>query len=164
MLIRDFNISSDKAGLRRCFIELQDFERELDKRMPSGDEIADNYIARMLHRCRQCKGKVVVADVDGEVAGYATVLPKVKSDDLDDGNIEFALVSDLIVLQRFRKLGIGTALLGAAEAYAKSCNARWLRIGAVAANGAARELYASIGFKEIYTELEKDIGDTNEGQ
>ncbi len=164
MLIRDFNIGSDKAGLRRCFIELQDFERELDKRMPSGDEIADNYIARMLHRCRQCKGKVIVADVDGEVAGYATILPKVKSDDLDDGDIEFALISDLIVLQRFRKLGFGKALLGAAEVYAKSCNARWLRVGAMAANEAARELYTSIGFKEIYTELEKDIGDTNEGQ
>jgi ribosomal protein S18 acetylase RimI-like enzyme len=164
MLIRDFNIDSDKAGLRRCLVELQDFEREIDKRMPPGDEIADNYIARMLHRCRQCKGKVIIAEVDDKVAGYATVVPKVKSEDLEDGDTEFALISDLIVLQEFRRLGIGKALLRAAEAYARSCNAWSLRIGVMAANEAARELYASIGFREIYTELEKDLGETNAGQ
>jgi GNAT superfamily N-acetyltransferase len=157
MLIRPYVSSTDGAQLRDCVIELQNFERETDPRMPSGEEIVDDYIVAMLFRCRMCDGQVLVADVDGKIAGYVTMLNRVQSDDLDDGNLEFGLIADLLVREAYRGTGLGRELIAAAESFAKTHDVRWLRISVMAQNEAARKLYASTGFSEIYVELEKDL-------
>ena len=157
MRIRPYLSDTDGEQLRACVIELQNFERELDLRMPSGEEIVDDYIVAMLFRCRMCDGQVLVADVDGELAGYVTMLNRVQSDDLDDGNLEFGLIADLLVRKAYRGTGLGRELMTAAETFAKEHGVRWLRISVMAQNAAARKLYASTGFSEIYVELEKDL-------
>ena len=157
MQIRPYVSDTDGEQLRACVIELQNFEREIDPRMPSGEEIVDDYIIAMLFRCRMCDGQVLVADVDGEIAGYVTMLNRVQSDDLDDGNLEFGLVADLLVRNAYRGTGLGRELMAAAESFAKENGVRWLRISVMSENAAARKLYASSGFSEIYVELEKDL-------
>ena len=157
MFIREYHEKSDRSGVRECLIELQDYERGLDPRMPTGKAIVDTYVPNMLRLCQRCSGKLLVADVDGEVAGYGTILAKVKSDEIEDGDMEYGLVSDLVVLQRFRKSGIGRKLLEAAEAFARERDVKWLRVGALASNEAAQDLYASMRFRRIYVELEKDL-------
>lgn len=160
MLIRDFNEKLDLDSVRDCVIELQDFECRLDPRMPPGADIVDAYVPHMLERCRQCEGKVLVAEVDGKVAGFATILTTVRSEEIDDGDLEYGLVSDLVILEKFRKLGLGRRLLEEAEAFAKECDVRWLRIGVLARNKAAVGLYSSMGFADHYVELEKDLADS----
>lgn len=156
-MIRPFNPETDSVGLRYCVIELQDFERQFDPRMPSGEEIADEYVVEMLKRCRDCDGTVLIAEQEGEIAGYATILCRVQSDDLDDGNLEFGLVADLVVREPFRGTGLGRKLLQAAEDYARENEVRWLRISVMSVNEGARKLYESEGFSEIYRELEKEL-------
>lgn len=158
MQIRPYASDTDSEQLRECVVELQDFERKIDPRMPSGEEIADDYIVAMLFRCRMCEGQVLVADVNDEIAGYVTILNRVQSDDLDDGNLEFGLIADLLVRKAFRGTGLGRDLMAAAESYAREHGVRWLRISVMAQNAAARKLYVSTGFSEIYVELEKDLG------
>jgi GNAT superfamily N-acetyltransferase len=155
--IRKYNSETDAEQLRDCVIELQNFERKIDPRMPSGEEIADDYIVAMLFRCRTCEGQVLVADVDGEIAGYVTMLNRVQSDDLDDGNLEFGLIADLLVRKAYRGTGLGRELMAAAESFAREHSVRWLRISVMSENAAARKLYSSSGFSEIYVELEKDL-------
>jgi ribosomal protein S18 acetylase RimI-like enzyme len=157
LLIRDYHEKSDRSGIRECLIELQVFERSLDPRMPSGDEIVDAYVPNMLRLCQRCSGKVLVADVDGEIAGYVSILAKVKSDEIEDGNIEYGLISDLVVLQRFRNSGIGRKLLETAESFAREKDVKWLRIGVLASNEAALDLYTSMRFRRKFVELEKDL-------
>jgi GNAT superfamily N-acetyltransferase len=140
-------------------IELQDFEHALDPRLPSGSDIVDEYIPQMLERCESCLGRIFVAEVDAEIAGYVTILTKVSSGELEDGDIEYGLVADLIVRQQFRGAGIGRKLLAVAEEYAKRHNVKWLRIAALAANQSAKELYSSVGFSELFVELEKNLTD-----
>jgi len=154
-LILGFDKTRHLSGLQKCLIELQDFERRMDPRMPPGAEIAEPYLAGMFERCRECGGRVLVAEVGGDVAGYATILPKVKSDQLEDGDLEFGLISDLVVLEAYRGLGLGKKLLAAAEQYARTCNVKYLRIGVLAGNQAAENLYATAGFSLLYKELEK---------
>lgn len=157
ILIRSYEESRHLQGVRLCFIELQDFERHLDPRMPPGIEIVDAYMDRMLELCDECGGRILVAEVDGKVAGYATILPKVKSDEIEDGDLEYGLVSDLVVIEAFRRKGLGKRLLSAAEAYARKCRVRWLRIGVLARNPVPRQLYESAGFSPQYVELEKAL-------
>ena len=95
--------------------------------------------------------------MNNEVAGFATILTRVVSEEIEDGNIEYGLVSELVVAGRFRNRGIGRMLLEAAESYAKSNSVRWLRIGVLAENAVADSLYASMGYEKQYIEREKDL-------
>lgn len=156
-LILRYNSERHWEGLQACLIELQDFERRIDARMPPGAAIVEPYLAEMFKRCKECGGRVLIAEVDGNVAGYATILPRVKSEQLEDGDFEYGLISDLVVLEAHRGLGLGRKLLAAAEQYAKKCSVKYLRIGVLAGNAVAESLYASTGFSPLYNELEKVI-------
>ena len=145
------------AGVRACVVELQDFERSLDPRMPSGAEIVDEYLPYMLDRCRRCSGKVMVAEIDGQVAGFVTILARVSSDEIDDGPVEFGLIADLVVAREHRNCGIGAALLEAAESYAQDRKVNWLRIGVLAANAVADRMYAAKGYETRFLMREKDL-------
>ncbi len=147
----------DLAGVRACFIELQDFERSLDPRFPPGAEIVDDLISQMLDRCQKCGGRVLVAVLNEAIVGFVTILAKVRSEEIGEGEIEYGLVSDVVVASKYRKQGIGRKLLEAAELYAKSKGVRWLRIGVLAENHSADGLYDSIGFKRMYIEREKEL-------
>jgi GNAT superfamily N-acetyltransferase len=111
----------------------------------------------LLHRCKLCDGKILIAEVDGEVAGFVTILSKVTNEEPEEGDYEYGLVSDLMVVERFRKQGLGGKLLEAAESYARDRGVKWLRMGVLAANQGANNLYSSMGYTSLYVEREKDL-------
>jgi len=47
MQIREFYAESDLDGLRACVISVQDYERNLDPRLPSGKDIVEEYVLDM---------------------------------------------------------------------------------------------------------------------
>ncbi len=157
MPIRKFVAHTDTAQVGKCLIELQNFEHNIDPRMPTGEQIVDVYIPDMLQRCKDCLGTILVAEVDGLVVGYVTVLAQVSSDEIGAGDFEFGLVTDVVVLQECRGKGYGKQLLEAAELYARANGVKWLRIGALAANQTASSMYSSLGYSGLYVELEKDL-------
>lgn len=159
MKIRAARIDTDFEQIRRCIVELQDYERKIDPRMPTGESIADAYLEEMRGKCKEHDGQVFLSEIDGEIAGYVTILGKVSSGNLDDGNLEFSCIDDLIVREQFRRYGVGTKLVEAAELFAKSKNARWLRLSVLARNTSARKLYSSSGFSELYIDYEKSLSD-----
>ena len=156
-LIRDFDEARHLTGVRACLIELQDFERSLDPRMPSGAEVVDDYIPKMLKRCVECNGIVLVAESNEKVAGFATTLIKSEVKNLEDANIEYGLISDLIVSSQFRKRGLGKVLLQAAESYAECNGVRWLRVSVLAENHVADNLYDSMGSKSCSLSARKNL-------
>lgn len=157
MLVREFDRDTDFDGIRACLIELQDFERRIDPRRPTGDEIADAYFSDVLSECTECDGRIFVADEGSEIVGYATVLAKVRSGALDDGNVEYAYVADLVVREAYRGRGIGRKLVAKAERYARDKGAKWLRVCVLAENEGARRLYRTSGFSELSVDFEKDL-------
>ena len=81
MLIREFDEHKDLNALRACVIELQDFERSLDPRRPSGVDIVDAYIPKLLERCKKCQGKILVAEDTPDVASDIAELPVTEADE-----------------------------------------------------------------------------------
>ena len=158
--IREFDRRTDMDGIRACLLELQDFERQIDSRVPAGEEIAEAYIQCTLSQCEEFDGTIIVADLDGEIAGYAAIFSHVQSGEIDDGNQEFAYVADLIVRTEYRSTGLGRSLMAGAESYARDRGAKWLRVCARAQNGNARRLYQSSGFRELYIDFEKELATT----
>lgn len=159
MHIRVAKIDADFDQIRECLVELQDYERQIDPRMPSGNVIADPYLSDMLRKCKEHRGQILVAEVDGIIAGYVTVLTKLSSGAIDDGDIEYSLIDDLVVKHNSRGKGLGRKLIEAAKSYAKTNDARWLRLSVLAQNRSARALYSSLGFSELYIDYEKDLGE-----
>lgn len=162
MLIREYQ-PSDATAVKQCLIELQDFERELDPRLLDGRLIADKYLKYMLARCREEAGKVFVVEVKNKVVGFVAVQSKVKSEDIDEEEYEYAYISDLAVLSNYRKRGLGRALLKAAESYGLSKGAKLIRIGVLAKNRAARRLYEDCEYQERQVVLEKVLTDPHDG-
>lgn len=157
MEIREYDSSLDRDGLRRCVVELQDFERGLDPRLPPGSAIADGYIEQLLRQNADNSGRIFVALGDGLMAGFVCVWARARSDDVAEAPREYALVKDLVVLPEFRNRGLGRKLLQVAEDFARRHEARYLRISVLAANAVARELYLGFGFQEREVWLDKAL-------
>lgn len=157
MIIRDYSPETDLAGLRACAVALQDYESGLDPRFPDGQSIVDAYVPDILERCKTYQGKIIIADVDGDVAGYAMIWSSVKSEEIEDGDFETARLADLAVLEKFRRRGVATALIEAAEDYARERGATCLHIGVMAANRRALALYDSCGYAPFSMKLEKQL-------
>lgn len=64
-------------------------------------------------------GRVLVAERQGEVTGFATILTRAPRSDPDDAWPEHTQLAELAVLPEHRGAGIGTALIVAAEALAR---------------------------------------------
>jgi ribosomal protein S18 acetylase RimI-like enzyme len=155
--IVDYIDSCHRPAVRDCIVALQDYERSLDSRLPTGLEIVDEFLPEMRRRCVESDGKILVATAGAEVAGFVTILTKVSSGELQDGDWEYGLVSDLIVRECYRRQGLGQRLLDAAEAFARSKRVNCMRVGLLAGNVAAEELYQASGYRTLFTELEKDL-------
>jgi GNAT superfamily N-acetyltransferase len=158
MAVREYRARDDLPAVRMCLIELQEFERTLDPRVPPGATIADAYLEGLFRRCDQFAGQLFVAEADRRVVGFVSVLGACRSDAPDDDAALFAYVDDLVVLPRHRGQGHGQALLGRAEAYAAAQGRSTLRLRVKGGNHRARGFYGRAGYAEYEVELEKQLG------
>jgi ribosomal protein S18 acetylase RimI-like enzyme len=156
VVIREYR-NADLSAVRSCIVELQEFERQIDDRLRPGESMAEAYLNHLITRCRQCAGTILVAEHDGTVAGFATVLPRVPFEELDDPPGEYAIVTDLAVRAAFRRRGFRAALLAEAERYARATGASELRIAVLSENRAAAELYRRAGFAPYSEVLTKRL-------
>jgi len=155
-MIREYR-QDDAAAVRGCIVELQEFERRIDDRLRPGDSMAAGYLAQILDRCREHAGTILVAECSGAIAGFAAILTRVPFESLDDPPGEYAIVTDLVVREAFRRRGLGAALLREAERCAIAAGAAELRIGVLSANQSAARLYRSAGFAPYSETLAKRL-------
>jgi ribosomal protein S18 acetylase RimI-like enzyme len=155
--IRRAQFDADHSLLRTCVVVLQDYERSLESHLPPGEEMADDYLAFLKRNCVDHQGEILIATIDDECAGFACVLTDVPPSEPDEARSHYAYVSDLLVHAKYRGLGLGRRLLQEAELVARSRGAPVLRIGVLARNRVARELYARLGFVEYHVQLIKTI-------
>jgi ribosomal protein S18 acetylase RimI-like enzyme len=158
MTVRDYR-EADRPAVRACFVELQDHERALDPRIPAGELVADGYLEGLFQRCARYAGRLYVAEAEGRVVGFVSVLAACVPDAPDDGTTPYAYVDDLVVLESHRGRGLGQDLLGRAEAYAAACGRSAVRLRVKGGNDGARAFYARAGYAAYEVELEKRLPD-----
>jgi ribosomal protein S18 acetylase RimI-like enzyme len=157
MQIREYNPATDNTGLHRCVEVLQDFEREMLPSMPAGADISAAYVEDIFDQCRKYDGTVLVAIEQNCVVGYTTIYRRMVSDELEDGDQEYAYIGDLVVLDQCRGKGYGRQLMQVAESIAREAGAHILRIGVLTDNTPAVALYQSLAFRPLSMQLEKDL-------
>ena len=137
---------------------LQRHEGALYDRTLPPEAIGDGYVEDLLRQCGDADGALLVAMLDGAVAGFASFLADVSSaEDHDEVDYLYAYVAELGVAEGMRGRGIGTALLAACEARARAAGRDWLRISVLAANKGAARLYRRLGFGQHIVTLEKTL-------
>lgn len=105
----------------------------------------DKFLARLAD---QQAGKAIclVAEDDGEPAGYVNVYPDAQ--DGAFGGRGWPEIVDFAVLERFRRRGIGTALMDAAEQVAaRHADTVYLGVGLHSGYGAAQRMYVRRGYE-----------------
>jgi GNAT superfamily N-acetyltransferase len=95
---------------------------------------------------------VFVADVDGRVAGLVSVSERTHFTGQVDG-----YVGELVVAADSERLGIGTSLMAAAEAWAAGRGRAFLTLETGAASQRARSFYAALGYQEEDIRLTKPL-------
>ena len=156
-MIRDYDATRDARDLRACIVEMQEFERALESDLPAGEAMADAHLAFIVARAQRMRGRLLVAERDARVVGFVGVLPEVPAEEPDEPQAPYAYVADLMVRAPYRRLGIGRALLDAAEAVARQAGAVVLRITALARNDGAARLYRRAGFADRLIGLSKPL-------
>jgi ribosomal protein S18 acetylase RimI-like enzyme len=93
----------------------------------------------------------IVAELDGQVVGFASLrLVNYLGEDAP-----YAEISELFVLERYRRRGVARALMTELEVRARAAGASSLAILTAADNGAAVALYQAMGFQEFSIALQK---------
>jgi ribosomal protein S18 acetylase RimI-like enzyme len=143
--------AADYEEVKRCFIELQEFERSIEPIRVLGKDMAAQYLEYLFAKCAEYTGAILVATVSGSVVGFVCIWPAVtptESEVIVNGASPYAYISDLVVLSSHRGRGIGRRLLQEAERFASERGATTLRIGVLANNRNARDLCVNTGFSE----------------
>ncbi|HEV0223444.1 TPA: GNAT family N-acetyltransferase [Streptococcus pneumoniae] len=107
---------------------------------PSREEILASYFWEQASGDRE----VLVAEIDGAVAGYVTILPSAKHGPFAEVYPE---LSDFNVFEPFRNQGIGNQLLEEAEKRVKFVSSKvTLGVGLHSGYGPAQRLYIKRGY------------------
>lgn len=158
LVVRDFR-PADMAAVVELVRELQLFEEEIYDRLVPAADIGPWYVERLLQDCEKHKGRIRVAEIEGRIVGYATIMTQVVVDDeRDEITYSHAYLGDLSVSWSERSRGIGRCLLQDGEAIARAAGAKWLRITAHAANKRACRIYETFGFHQQFIGFEKKLG------
>lgn len=98
-----------------------------------------------LHEQKNNQRKVFIAEVDGNVAGYVTLLPNDKEGPFANKNIP--TVCDFNVLIKYRRHGVGSALMDKVESVAKeTSDVICLGVGLYTDYGTAQRMYVKRGY------------------
>ncbi|HVI45603.1 MAG TPA: GNAT family N-acetyltransferase [Chitinophaga sp.] len=101
-------------------------------------------LAFITERITQQDSIIFVALKGEEIIGFTQLYPIFTSLGMKRG----WLLNDLYVLEEYRNLGAGTALLDAAKEHGTKTGAAWLMLQTYIANTSAQRLYEANGFKK----------------
>lgn len=156
-IVREF-AESDREALLTVVRELQSYEGAMFDRMKPPEDVGNWYIDVLKKQCDEDDGHILVAERDGAIIGYATIMTNVREDgSYDEVPYSYGYVGDLAVLPQARGSGAGKLLLDECDRRARAAGRRWLRIGVLARNARAREVYGRFGFADLLVTMEKPL-------
>ena len=100
---------------------------------------------------------LLIAEVNGEIAGYAFswVIPYREHPTYRD--FDSFYIDDICVLEKFRRQGIGSALIGRCKAEANRRNCKNIDLNVWSFNQDSIAFYESCGMKERTRRMEMDL-------
>jgi len=138
-------------------------ERSRAPRLALPPDFSSKYIPKLTEDVRTKSGIMLVAEVDGERAGFIAVLPQESPRPWDESSGKSCLIWELHVDPRYRRQGIARRLLRTAESHFVAAGFDWISLGVFASNSTARRLYEAEGFRDSYSFMGKRLGEETRG-
>ena len=147
----------DEVKVAEFAIRLFDQHVEYDARRFSTFATIDGASRFYRSRFETPDSAVFVAEVDGEVVGFAYI----ELDDLNYAQLlrKGAWLHDIYVAEPARSEGAGKALIAAASEAAKRMGAEKLLLTVAAANTAAQKVFEKAGFRRTMMEMTLNLPD-----
>ncbi len=149
--------SEDQDRLEAFILELQNFERTLEPDRVEGAQMVARNREELLAIVRQNRGQIFVAEVNAEVVGFVCVRLEHEEGEYLSSLVDYAYISDLVVLPSHRGQGYGTALLQKAEEFAHQRGMTMLKIQVLVKNQPATSVYLHAGFRPYELALLKSL-------
>ena len=115
---------------------------------------ADVYTSHLRQEIDHGHAVVLVADVNGEIAGY--VFAGIEPESWKELRYEAGYVHDLVVEERFRHRGLGRALIESAVNWFGARNITRVMLWSAAQNADAQKLFRRVGFRPTMIEMTLD--------
>ena len=149
---------ADRLAVLALNAELQDHERALRPSRLPGAEMTEAYVAGLESRLvgGSDAGALYVAE-DGEGSVIGLVACFVDKDALEVEPAE-VVMEDLVVAAGLRRRGVGRALVEVALGFARERRVRRVVVSALVVNEDALATYRALGFRPLYTRLERESG------
>jgi len=157
-VIRDAVWPDDRAAALSFIDGLQAYEHAVEPNRRIDAEVAAEYFGVLMKAVDGYGGIVRIAETDGRAVGWAVAWR-----DLDDLYVVEAMrpylhISELYVEEGLRGTGIGRALIAACEDWGRAQGLAAAKIGVLAANTRAANVYARAGFAPQSARLVKRLG------
>jgi ribosomal protein S18 acetylase RimI-like enzyme len=132
-----------------AFVEaIQEHERTNVPDLKSGSEIGSDYAQLLIRTAAERNGCILMARTDTEIIGVGCALVEQDDDTLlrDDARTH-AYISDIFVVDAWRRRGIAMRLLETLEVEMRSRGCHRIRICSKATNHFASECYKKAGYQ-----------------
>lgn len=135
----------DEAAIARLWQALSDYHVRLDPRMPVPAEgAAARYAARLVERRNDPQTRAYVAEVGGEVVGFALGAVIDLHPDLFKP-VKSGYIADLFVDRRYRRHGLARDLVAALTGWFHSCGVVHIEWQVAAANSPGIRFWEAMG-------------------
>jgi len=119
------------------------------------DENVSRWQEYMMRVHKEDENQVLVAEADGELAGYVLFLKREEFPLVTSSS--WAIINELHVALAYRRRGIGTKLMKEAFKYLKSKSITHVRINVMAGNHPAINLYRKLGFQDHSLKMKTNL-------
>lgn len=157
VLIREYR-ETDRDQLLACIAHLQQHERSLEPDIKAaGRKAAASFLAHFVSEDSENQGKLLVADLDGQIVGFINgyIEEDPSADDLVTHR--WFYISDIAVLPGYKGQSIGSRLILEMEKYARSLDISQVQISLLAKNDGAYSFYAKHGYRDYERTVLKTI-------
>lgn len=148
---------ADRMAVVRLVHQLNLFEDGISADRARDVKAAEACLDTDLRRVGRDGGALMVALDGDEPVGMMCFVLEPPQPYLRADLAQIGWVTELVVDERYRGQGIGTALLEEAERIARGHGVSRLMIGAIVGNTIARKAYERFGFRPAVMELAKDL-------
>lgn len=148
---------ADFAALGALGAQLVQGHYAFDQRrfMAPGEQLEEGYAAFLGTQSRRRDSAVFVAELDGQIVGYAYTAIEPRSwKELRD---EAGFIHDLIVDERARGRGVAGRLVDAVIAWLHERGMPRVLLQTAEQNDAAQRLFARLGFRRTMIEMTREI-------
>ncbi len=151
--------SQDAAAIGQLWVQLVEYHRQLDDRMPiAAPDGAERYAYRVRDSLDDTHTRVFVADDDGQVMGYVMgvivdLLPEMFAEE------RAGFLADIFVLPEYRDKGIGKALVNALKAWFRARDIYHFEWYVASKNRAGIAFWRSVQGEEVMLRMRASTDD-----